>query len=63
MTNKTLLFPPVQQQQEAVEGTIRNGIFKAFVDITGTPKALPRVRLVCGSAFTNKRWGLFLFMY
>lgn len=38
----------VQQQQEAVERTIRNGSIKPFFELTVTPKSLPRVRLTCG---------------
>ncbi|XP_023141715.1 kinesin-like protein KIF15-A isoform X1 [Amphiprion ocellaris] len=39
----------VQQQQEAVEKTIRNGIFKPLVEPTVTPKSLPRTPCTPGS--------------
>uniref|UniRef100_A0A8P4FYN7 Kinesin motor domain-containing protein n=1 Tax=Dicentrarchus labrax TaxID=13489 RepID=A0A8P4FYN7_DICLA len=39
----------VQQQQEAVEKTIRNGNFKPFVEPTFTPKSLPRTPCTPGS--------------
>ncbi|XP_037603237.1 kinesin-like protein KIF15-A [Sebastes umbrosus] len=37
------------QQQEAVERTIRNGSFKPFAELTGTPKSLPRTPCTPGS--------------
>ncbi|KAK1893684.1 Tonsoku-like protein [Dissostichus eleginoides] len=39
----------LQKQQEAVERTIRNGHFKPLVDLTGTPKSLPRTPCTPGS--------------
>ncbi|XP_075874199.1 kinesin-like protein KIF15 [Nelusetta ayraudi] len=39
----------VQQQQEAVEKTIRNGSFKPFAELTATPKSLPRTPCTPGS--------------
>ncbi|KAM9341282.1 kinesin-like protein KIF15 [Symphorus nematophorus] len=39
----------VQQQQEAVERTIRNGSFKPHVELTVTPKSLPRTPCTPGS--------------
>nr|XP_020446818.1 kinesin-like protein KIF15 isoform X1 [Monopterus albus] len=39
----------VQQQQEAVEKTIRNGSFKPLVEPTVTPKSLPRTPRTPGS--------------
>ncbi|KAG8013374.1 Kinesin-like protein KIF15-A, partial [Nibea albiflora] len=39
----------LHQQQEAVERTIRNGSFKPLVDLTGTPKSLPRTPCTPGS--------------
>ncbi|XP_070776383.1 kinesin-like protein KIF15 [Enoplosus armatus] len=39
----------VQQQQEAVERTIRNGSFKPLVEPTVTPKSLPRTPCTPGS--------------
>lgn len=40
---KTPFLWQVQQQQEAVERTIKNGSFKPFAELTVTPKSLPRV--------------------
>ncbi|XP_049918556.1 kinesin-like protein KIF15-B [Epinephelus moara] len=39
----------VQQQQEAVERTIRNGSFKPLAELTVTPKSLPRTPCTPGS--------------
>ncbi|XP_078133812.1 kinesin-like protein KIF15 isoform X2 [Sander vitreus] len=39
----------VQQQQEAVERTIRNGSFKPHLELTVTPKSLPRTPCTPGS--------------
>ncbi|XP_028993905.1 kinesin-like protein KIF15-B [Betta splendens] len=43
----------VQQQQEAVEKTIRNGRFKPPVDMTVTPKSVPRTPCTPGSFNRN----------
>ncbi|XP_040055964.2 kinesin-like protein KIF15 [Gasterosteus aculeatus] len=39
----------IQQHQEAVERTFRNGNFKSFIDVTNTPKSLPRTPRTPGS--------------
>ncbi|KAA8582196.1 hypothetical protein FQN60_008936 [Etheostoma spectabile] len=39
----------MQQQQEAVERTIRNGSFKPHLELTVTPKSLPRTPCTPGS--------------
>ncbi|KAM8737455.1 kinesin-like protein KIF15 [Acanthopagrus schlegelii] len=39
----------VQQQQEAVERTVRNGSLKPLVELTVTPKSLPRTPCTPGS--------------
>ncbi|XP_034380980.1 kinesin-like protein KIF15-A [Cyclopterus lumpus] len=46
---KDIMIQNLQQNQEAVEGSIRNGLFKALVDVTGTPKSLPRTPCTPGS--------------
>ncbi|XP_033967309.1 kinesin-like protein KIF15 isoform X2 [Pseudochaenichthys georgianus] len=52
-TQKDIMIQNLQQklqkQQEAVERTIRNGHFKPLVDLTGTPKSLPRTPCTPGS--------------
>ncbi|XP_068435836.1 kinesin-like protein KIF15 [Clinocottus analis] len=48
-TQKDIMIQNLEQKQEAVEGTIRNVLFKPLVDVTCTPKSLPRTPCTPGS--------------